>query len=100
MVGLPCEEWGERVAAAVVVEPGALLLPDRILSGQEGPDARSKAVKPILDGWSRERLAPYKVPRAWLCLDGLPRNAMGKIQKPAVQDLFAAHGEGPFEVSR
>ena len=100
VVGLPCEEWGERVAAAVVVEPGALLLPDRILSGQEGPDARSKAVKPILDGWSRERLAPYKVPRAWLCLDGLPRNAMGKIQKPAVQDLFAAHGEGPFEVSR
>jgi len=101
VVGLPCEEWGERVAAAVVTEPGASLLPDPIPAGQEGlEEERSKAVKSILDGWSRERLAPYKVPRAWLCVDELPRNAMGKIQKLAVQDLFAAHGKGPLEVSR
>jgi malonyl-CoA/methylmalonyl-CoA synthetase len=29
----------------------------------------------------REKLASFKVPRAFLALDHLPRNAMGKVQK-------------------
>lgn len=74
VVGIPDEDWGERVAAAVVPEPGAA--------------PQSDSLPERLDSWVRERLARYKVPRAWLCVADLPRNAMGKVQKPAVQALF------------
>ena len=76
VVGIPDEDWGERIAAAVVPEPGSVPRPDSL------PER--------LDPWVRERLARYKVPRAWLCVGDLPRNAMGKVQKPAVQALFDA----------
>ncbi|WP_419858349.1 AMP-binding protein [Candidatus Palauibacter irciniicola] len=76
VVGIPDEDWGERIAAALVPEPG------------EGPPGETLPER--LDPWVRERLARYKVPRAWLCVADLPRNAMGKVQKPAVQALFDA----------
>ena len=76
VVGIPDDDWGERVAAAVVPEPDAPPRPDSL------PER--------LDPWVRDRLAHYKVPRAWLCVADLPRNAMGKVQKPAVQALFDA----------
>ncbi|MCY3698773.1 MAG: acyl-CoA synthetase [Gemmatimonadetes bacterium] len=79
VVGIPDEDWGERIAAAVVPEPGAA----------PGPDSLPER----LDPWVRERLARYKVPRAWLCVADLPRNAMGKVQKPALQALFDAPAE-------
>ena len=41
-----------------------------------------------LRGWAKERLASYKVPTRLLCLDKLPRNAMGKVTKPDVKMLF------------
>jgi len=34
-----------------------------------------------LQAFARERLAPYKLPRALHVIDELPRNAMGKVQK-------------------
>ncbi len=72
VVGLPDPEWGECVAAAVTVTPGsALLLAD-------------------LRNWARDRLSAPKLPRRLLVLDGLPRNAMGKIAKPALIQLFEA----------
>ena len=74
VVGIPDEDWGERIAAAVVPEPGAAPRPDSLLER--------------LDPWVRERLARYKVPRAWRQVDDLPRNAMGKVRKPAVKALF------------
>ncbi len=40
--------------------------------------------------WLAERIAPYKVPRRWLFVDELPRNAMGKVTKPAVKELFVS----------
>ena len=33
-------------------------------------------------------MSPYKIPKRLLIVNGLPRNAMGKIQKPAVSKLF------------
>ena len=81
VVGIPDEDWGERVAAAVVPEPG----------GGEPSDTLPQQ----LDPWARERLARYKVPRAWLCVDDLPRNAMGKVRKPAVQELFSVPSRKP-----
>ena len=70
VVGLPDEEWGDRVAMALVSSLDAPADPD---------DLRR---------WGKERLAPAKVPTRWLVVDELPRNAMGKVTKGAVRDLF------------
>ncbi len=72
VVGLPDDTWGEMVAAAVVLRPGATLTLD------------------ALRGWGRDRLSPYKLPRRLMAVATLPRNAMGKVTKPAVRALFAA----------
>jgi malonyl-CoA/methylmalonyl-CoA synthetase len=70
VVGLPDPEWGERVAAAVVLNDGdALDLPS-------------------LRAWARELLAAHKLPSRLRVLDALPRNAVGKVMKAAVVDLF------------
>jgi malonyl-CoA/methylmalonyl-CoA synthetase len=63
VIGLPDEMWGDRVTACVVLRSGATLTLDE------------------LRGWSRDRLAPYKIPRELRLLPQLPRNAMGKVQK-------------------
>jgi malonyl-CoA/methylmalonyl-CoA synthetase len=70
VVGVPDPEWGERVAAAVVLNRGDAL---------DLPSFRT---------WGKELLAPYKLPSRLLVLDALPRNAMGKVVKPAVVALF------------
>jgi malonyl-CoA/methylmalonyl-CoA synthetase len=70
VVGVPDAEWGERVAAALVLKDGCCL------------------DLPALREWGRELLAPYKLPTRLLLLEALPRNAMGKIVKPAVSELF------------
>src|SRR5687768_15503246 len=70
VVGVSDAEWGERVSAAVELRPGASLsLPD-------------------LQNWAKERLAPYKIPRALQPVAALPRNSMGKVTKPEVARLF------------
>jgi malonyl-CoA/methylmalonyl-CoA synthetase len=40
----------------------------------------------------KSRLAPYKVPKHFILVPDLPRNAMGKVTKPAVRELFAGVG--------
>jgi malonyl-CoA/methylmalonyl-CoA synthetase len=71
VVGLPDEEWGERVAIAWVAD-----------SDDRPTDAEFRA-------WGKERLAPAKVPVKYLCIGELPRNPMGKVTKVAVKELFA-----------
>ena len=75
---MPDAEWGECVAAAVVLKGGEVLE----LSA--------------LRAWSKEFLAPYKVPSRLLVLDVLPRNAMGKVTKPALTALFQNAGRDPI----
>jgi malonyl-CoA/methylmalonyl-CoA synthetase len=70
VVGVPDSEWGERVAAALVLREGSAL----DLDG--------------LRAWAKQRLAAHKVPSRLLLLEALPRNAMGKVTKPAVSALF------------
>ncbi len=70
VVGVPDAEWGERVAAAVVLNDGDAL---------ELSSFRA---------WAKELLAAHKVPSRLLVLDALPRNAMGKVMKPALAALF------------
>jgi acyl-coenzyme A synthetase/AMP-(fatty) acid ligase len=42
-----------------------------------------------LRAWGKARLAPAKVPVRYLLVADLPRNAMGKVVKPEVRELFA-----------
>jgi malonyl-CoA/methylmalonyl-CoA synthetase len=76
VVGVPDLEWGERVAAAVVLNDGDTL------------------DLPSLRAWARELLAAHKLPSRLLVLDSLPRNAMGKVMKPGVATLFKTMGSG------
>jgi malonyl-CoA/methylmalonyl-CoA synthetase len=62
--GIPDEDFGERVAAAVVPREGVA-----------PPDPRE------LIETCRCQLAPYKCPKEVRLVPELPRNAMGKIQK-------------------
>lgn len=39
--------------------------------------------------WASEHLARYKLPTALEVVDGLPRNASGKILKAPLRDRFA-----------
>lgn len=71
VVGVPDEEWGERICVAVeATAAGAPELAE-------------------LQEWARERLAPYKVPRELRAVQALPRNAMGKVVKAEVGRRFA-----------
>ena len=74
VVGLADGTWGEVVAAAVVPRGAAVL------------DTAT------LGAWAKERMSPYKTPRRWLVVGKLPRNALGKVTKPAVRELFTAEG--------
>lgn len=86
VVGVPDEEWGERVAVAVVVrptgEPGSAgMAADK---GDESPLSLD-----VLRAWAASRLAKYKLPTRLAIVESLPRNAMGKVVKGAVKELFA-----------
>jgi fatty-acyl-CoA synthase len=62
VLGVPDEEWGERLRAFVVIEG-------------EGVE------EDVLKEYVRENLARFKVPREIVFLDELPRNPTGKILK-------------------
>lgn len=76
VVGVPDPEWGERVCAALVCAP-----------------ARELSLTPFRD-WAKMQLAVYKVPAQILALEALPRNAMGKVTKPAIVKLFQGNEPG------
>ncbi len=75
VVGVPDEEWGQRVAVAVVLRESTVL------------DLAA------LRSWARESLAAYKLPSRLLVVEALPRNAMGKVVKPTVTALLIAAAE-------
>ncbi len=68
VVGLPDDEWGQRVAAAVV--------------GTTDLDADE------LRAWGKTQLAAAKVPTRFTFVADLPRNTIGKVMKPEVSKLF------------
>ena len=71
VVGLPDEEWGERVAALVVAADD---------------DLTAEAV----EEHCRERLAGYKIPRLVDFTDELPRTASGTVERAAVREILTA----------
>ena len=71
VVGTPDAEWGERVAVAIVPRGGGVAL-----------ELES------LRAWAAPRLSRYKLPTRFRLVDDLPRNAMGKVVKPRVKEMF------------
>ncbi len=71
VVGVDDEILGERIGAAVVPKPGeTVTLED-------------------LTGFLKQKdMAVFKLPEKLLCVDELPYNATGKIQRRDVKDLF------------
>ena len=72
--GLPDEHWGERVAAAIVLRPGA----------------RTDAAE--LDALCRAQLAGYKRPRQWFFVDEIPKNVSGKVLKRELRARWSGGG--------
>lgn len=72
--GLPHPQWGEAVAVAIVLRPGAELAP--------------AALRRHLDG----RLARFKLPRSVFFVDSLPKTALGKLQRSALGARFSDCG--------
>ncbi len=70
--GVPDEEYGEQVFAAVEAEPGAVLSPD---------DVRR---------FAGDKLAAFKVPRTVRFYEALPREESGKIFNRRLRDPFWA----------
>lgn len=67
VIGVDDEQYGQRLAAFVVLEPGAGATPD------------------ALKQHVRDNLANYKVPREITVLDELPRSSTGKILRAELQ---------------
>ena len=68
VVGLPDDEWGEVVAAVLVL--------------------KNAITKEEINTWLRARLPGYKVPRLYHFVEELPRNAMGKVTKNDLKIMF------------
>ena len=73
VVGLPHEHWTEAITAVVVPRPGESIDPAALLQALRG------------------RLDGYKVPKAVIVVDELPKTSTGKIQKNVVRDEHASH---------
>jgi acyl-CoA synthetase (AMP-forming)/AMP-acid ligase II len=70
-VGLPDEEWGQKVAAAVTVRPGMTVEPDELCA------------------WTRAHLRGSRAAELVVIRDALPRNDTGKLlRRKVLADLL------------
>jgi acyl-CoA synthetase (AMP-forming)/AMP-acid ligase II len=73
VIGVPHPRWGETPRAVVVAA-----------------DPASPPTEDEIVAWCRERLASYKKPTSVVVVDALPRNATGKVVKPALREQYGA----------
>jgi malonyl-CoA/methylmalonyl-CoA synthetase len=71
VIGIPHKDFGEAVMAVVVPKPGAKL------NNQSMIDAL------------KSKIANFKVPKRIEIVEGLPRNAMGKVQKNVLRQQYS-----------
>ena len=71
VVGIPHDEWGEEIGAAVVLHDGEELAPEEV------------------SAYVKERIAAYKYPRVVWFLDDLPKGPTGKILKREIEPAAA-----------
>jgi long-chain acyl-CoA synthetase len=67
VLGVPHDEWGEEIGAAVVLHDGEQLDPEEV------------------SAYVKERIAAYKYPRIVWFLDDLPKGPTGKILKREIE---------------
>jgi fatty-acyl-CoA synthase len=70
VVGIPDDKWGEQVAAFVRRTDG------------------TATTLVELSAYVRERLAGFKVPRAWIFVDTFPLTGSGKVQKFVLREQY------------
>ena len=71
VIGLPHPDFGEAVAAVIVLSPGSASLSEKeVISRLKG------------------KLANFKVPKRVFFVDVLPRNTMGKVQKNILRERY------------
>lgn len=68
VIGSPDEMWGEAVTAFIGLKPEKTMAYDD------------------LKAWCDGKMSAYKIPKQIIIIDALPRNAMGKVTKPALKD--------------
>ena len=71
VIGMPDPDFGEAVTAVIVGKPGHTLTEAAVIGALKG------------------EIANFKVPKRVLFVDALPRNAMGKVQKNVLREMFA-----------
>lgn len=69
VVGMPDMRMGEVGRAFVIARPGANINEAELIA------------------WSRENMANYKVPRSFVLVDDLPRNAAGKVLRTSLREM-------------
>ncbi|GMF51878.1 unnamed protein product [Phytophthora fragariaefolia] len=74
--GLPDETWGQIVAAVIRSD---------VTGNTVGPELFS----PHLVEFSKEHLASYRVPRKYFFVEEIPKNAMGKVNKKALAQIYS-----------
>jgi len=72
VVGVPHDEWGEEIGAAVVLHQGEELTPEEV------------------SAYVKDRIAAYKYPRIVWFLDDLPKGPTGKILKREIETPAAS----------
>ncbi len=72
-IGLPHQRWGEAITAIVVAREGAAI-----------------DVEPLLAA-VREKLSPFKCPKAVIQVPEMPKTATGKIEKAKLRKAYAGY---------
>jgi len=70
VVGIPDDEWGELIAASLIVE------------------RETEIDLSALDTWLRTRIPSYKLPRHYIFQEDLPRNVLGKVTKNVLKEII------------
>lgn len=81
VIGVPDERWGEAVCAVVVLAAGAAAI-----------------TLDELREFTAESLARYKLPTQLVCVDSVPRNGAGKLDKVLIRQLVK--DISPAEIQR
>ena len=71
VIGLPDNDLGEKVVAVVVSEEKTEIIEGELISSL------------------KNNIAGFKVPKNIIVIEELPRNAMGKVQKNILRDIYA-----------
>ena len=71
VIGLPDDDLGEKVVAVIVRKDQSQITESEVISSL------------------KTQIAGFKVPKKIILIEELPRNAMGKVQKNILRDIYA-----------